>query len=79
MKCPYCGQEMKLGRLRGAGGHAVFWLPDNIIYEQWALTKNRIEAHGGVVLDDVTKIGFVAKARPESYWCNNCDICITKK
>lgn len=79
MKCPYCGQEMQLGRLQGAGGHAVFWFPDNTDYEQWTLTKNRIEAHGGVVLDDVTKIGFIAKARPESYWCSNCNICITKK
>ena len=79
MNCPYCGKEMKLGRLHSVSEHAVFWLPDHTEYKEWILTKERIEEHGGVVLDNVSKIGFLAKAKPESYWCENCNICITKK
>ena len=79
MQCPYCGQEMKLGRLHGEGGHAVLWLPDKTEYKQWLLTEKRVEEYGGVVLDTVSKIGFFAKTKPESYWCSSCNLCITKK
>ena len=78
MKCPYCGQEMKPGRLHGGkGNYAVYWLPDTV--EEFLFTKDRIEKNGGVVLDDVTNIGFFSASKPESYWCSNCNIFITKK
>lgn len=79
MKCPYCGQEMKLGQLRSESDRAVFWFPDHIKYRQWILTKKRIEEYGGVVLDTVSKIGFFATEKAESYWCERCNICITRK
>lgn len=78
MKCPYCGQEMKLGRLRSASGYGVFWLPEGSEFEG-LLTGKRIEESGGVLLDPVTKIGFFAKEKPESWWCPCCRIFLTKK
>ena len=78
MKCPYCGQEMKLGRIYGEGEHGVFWLPEKADLGGWILTKKKIDDCGGIMLDTVTKVGFFAMAKPESYWCDNCQIFITR-
>ena len=78
MKCPYCGEEMKLGRIYGEGEHAVFWLPEHTDYKKWLLSQKRIKDSGGVMLDSATKVGFFAMAKPESYWCETCRIFITR-
>ena len=78
MKCPYCGEEMKLGRIYGEGEHAVFWLPEQAEYTRWILTQNRILECGGRMLDTVSKVGFFYMAKPESYWCEHCRIFITR-
>ena len=78
MKCPYCGEEMKPGRLCSASGYGVFWLPEGSEYEG-LLTGKKVEEHGGVLLDTVTRIGFFAREKPESCWCPSCRIFLTKK
>ncbi len=79
MKCPYCNQEMILGNLRAPSDHAVYWLPTGANLERLVVTKSEIEKKGGYVLDHIPKIGFVAKKRPDSYYCQECQIFITKK
>ena len=78
MKCPYCGEEMKLGRIYGEGEHALFWLPEDTAYTQWLLTQKRIEQCGGIMLDTVTRVGFFAMDKPESHWCDPCRVFITR-
>ena len=79
MKCPYCDQEMKLGRLYGVSGCAVFWLPENTdTTDWWVLSQKKIEESDGVMVDAARKVGMLAKEKPESYFCRDCGIFLTK-
>lgn len=79
MKCPYCNQEMLLGNLYAPSGRAVFWLPSGTELDGWILTHKWIEDKKGFVLGDASKVGFIAKKRPESYYCPDCKIVISKE
>lgn len=78
MKCPYCNQEMTAGNLYSVSGRAVYWFPQGKEYNGVVLSKSKIENQGGIVLDETTSVGFIAKNRPDSFWCKNCKVCITK-
>lgn len=78
MKCPYCNQEMTAGNLYSVGGRAVYWFPQGKEYNGVVLSKSKIENQGGIVLDETTSVGFIAKNRPDSFWCKKCKVCITK-
>lgn len=79
MKCPYCNREMILGNLYAPAGRAIFWLPFDTELDGWILTHKWIEEKKGFVLGDASNIGFLSKSKPESYYCPDCEIVITKK
>ena len=78
MICPYCQQEMHLGDLRSEGGRAVYWLPRYADLHHWLLTKKAVEDSGGLVLDQLSAMGFFAKERPSCYCCRECRVLIAK-
>lgn len=82
IRCPCCGQHMIPGRLYGPSGKGIYWLPDSTrpseIQGGFCLRPNHIEAAGGLVLDEVSPAGFLAKDRPRSFCCKACGIFLTK-
>lgn len=81
MKCPYCNQPMICGKLYSASEKGVYWLPsDTSIADMkgWILQKKKIHSIGGIVLDDLYSVGFIAKNRPDSFYCKTCNIFLTK-
>lgn len=67
MKCPYCGAEMRKGKLRSRGG--VFFLPDG---EKMPLlyTEKEMNKHDCVLLPPYY---FSLKEEfPTAYVCRNC-------
>lgn len=81
MKCPYCDRSMICGKIYSASERGVFWLPDNIDISGLKgcfLQKKSIHAAGGIVLDELYPIGFAVKNRPDSFWCENCNIFLTR-
>ena len=69
---------MSAGNIYGVSGKAVYWFPQDKKYDGLMLKKSEIENQGGVVLDETVPVGFIAKSRPESFWCKHCKVCITK-
>ena len=78
MQCPYCRKEMIVGTIYGAGDRAAYWLPGRSKRDYHLLTRKNIEKRGGMMLDDVSRLGFFAKARPDSHYCNACRMFLTK-
>jgi len=78
MQCPYCQKEMIVGTIYGVEDRAVYWLPDPGRRDYHLLTRKNIEKRGGMILDDVSRFGFFAKARPDSHYCKTCRIFLTK-
>ena len=78
MQCPYCQKEMIVGTIYGVEDRAVYWLPDPGRRDYHLLTRKNIEKRGGMILDDVSRFGFFAKARPDSHDCKTCRIFLTK-
>ena len=82
MKCPYCNQDMVRGKLYGPADKGLYWLPDSTGRSElkglWLQAKS-IHAAGGVVLDDLLLVGFIAKDRPDSFYCKTCHIFLTKQ
>ena len=81
MNCPYCNQPMVCGKLYGASERGVYWLPDSTSIEEmkgFILQKKKVDAVGGIVLDDLYPVGFIAKNRPDSFYCKTCNIFLTK-
>lgn len=67
MKCPYCNNEMEIGKLRSKGG--VFFLPDGEkmpkLYTQNEMAKHRAVSFPPFVLD-------VFPEYPSAYVCREC-------
>ena len=67
MKCPLCGNEMELGKLRSKGG--VFFLPDGEkmpkLYTQKEMAKHRAVSFPPFVLN-------VLPEYPSAYVCREC-------
>ena len=67
MKCPICGQEMELGKLRSRGG--VFFLPNGEktpkLYTHKEMAKHRAVSFPPFVLDFFPEY-------PDAYVCRNC-------
>ena len=67
MKCPICGHEMELGKLRSRGG--VFFLPNGEktpkLYTQKEMAKHRAVSFPPFVLDFFPEY-------PDAYVCRNC-------
>lgn len=80
MTCPFCGEEMVLGRIRPMGLRAPFWLPDDYQAHSMGpfLTTKGVESIGGRVIGKAAKIGFIAYSLPASLLCRKCDFLITK-
>ncbi len=78
MECPYCKQKMDLGHIHAPSSHAVYWLPEISTIEGLALSAKKIEKAGGVVIDEVTKVGFISTGKPQTYYCEKCSIFLTK-
>lgn len=80
--CPCCGQPLLPGRLYSPAGQGVYWLPDSTepseIPAGLYLHRKNIEASGGIVLDEVSPVGFLAKDRPQSLYCRACRLFLTK-
>ena len=41
-------------------------------------TRKSIEGQSGVLLDDIFPVGFIAKRRPTSYYCQACRTLLTR-
>ena len=78
MKCPYCNTEMVLGALYSGADRAVYWLPAYAERDFSFLGQKQIEKRDGVILDQITKVGFLAKERPSSYYCKTCKVILTQ-
>ena len=67
MKCPICGHEMELGKLRSRGG--VFFLPNGEktpkLYTQKEMAKHRAVSFPPFVLDFFPEY-------PDAYVCRKC-------
>ena len=67
MNCPYCNNEMEIGKLRSKGG--VFFLPDGEkmpkLYTQNEMAKHRAVSFPPFVLD-------VFPEYPSAYVCREC-------
>lgn len=67
MKCPICGHEMELGKLRSRGG--VFFLPNGEktpkLYTHKEMAKHRAVSFPPFVLDFFPEY-------PDAYVCRNC-------
>ena len=70
MNCPYCGARMAPGELRSSGDSAVFWMPKSASIK--LCIRKSIEGQSGVLLDEIFPVGFIAKRRPTSYYCQAC-------
>lgn len=67
MKCPYCGNDMEIGKLRSKGG--VFFLPDGErtpkLYTQKEMARHRAVSFPPFVLDFFPDY-------PNAYVCRSC-------
>ena len=82
MKCPFCGEEMILGRIQPAGWRIPYWLPDKVVVKDlpFYLTAKRIERAGGRIVGTATNIGIglVAEELCGSALCETCNLLITQ-
>lgn len=81
MVCPFCGEEMVLGRIPPIGIRSAFWLPDNVRIEDLGpgfLTVNKIEKLGGHILGTATNFGLLSTSLNKSYLCQKCNLLITQ-
>ncbi len=79
MKCPYCTQEMVIGHIHAPASYGVYWLPETSTIDGMTISSKKIEEVGGVLLDEVTKVGFISKGKIQTYYCEKCNVFITKK
>ena len=63
-RCPYCGQRLQKGKLYGALGLAILWVPLLTWKESWI--KADIEKLGGYVIKRRRQGGVDARC------CRNC-------
>ncbi len=77
MKCPYCNQPMKIGQIHAPASHGVYWLPEGAKMSGSLLSQKGIEGSGGIVMDEVYKVGFLSKSKPETAYCEECGVLIT--
>ena len=78
MQCPYCNTEMIVGTLFSVADHGIYRLPNHSERDFKMLNRKNVESRNGIFLDKLTKIGFIARKRPDSYYCSSCKIFITK-
>lgn len=81
MVCPYCGEEMVLGRIPPIGFRSAFWLPYNVRMEDLGLgflTVNKIEKFGGRIIGIATNYGLLSASLCKSYLCQKCNLLITQ-
>ncbi len=73
--CPYCGQRMKLGYIRGSNPR-VAWVPYHspIAQKRWLPVFSRAQQELAL---DYRKNGFQKYKPVESWRCDNCCILIT--
>ena len=79
MECPYCKQEMIAGHIHAPASHGVYWMPEISKIDGMILSTKKIEEVGGALIDEVAKVGFISKDKPQTYYCEKCNIFITKK
>lgn len=75
MKCPYCNQEMQEGDYRTNRDGAIIWWPKQVKYKGLFFNNAKVEAQGGVVLDDAMDKESSSKV---GYACKSCRMLITK-
>lgn len=78
MECPFCKKQMVAGNIYAAESKATYWLPEGRELQKSIVTNNNVKNSGGLVLEKTRKIGFFAKERPTSYFCDRCNILITR-
>lgn len=81
MVCPFCNQPMVCGKLYSPSERGIFWVPNGFDIQSikgWRLKKKNINDVGGIFLDDVASISFIAKDRPNSFYCKSCNLFLTK-
>lgn len=73
---------MVRGKLYSPADKGLYWLPDSTGRSElkglW-LQEKSIQAAGGVVLDELLPVGFIAKGKPDSFYCKTCHIFLTKQ
>lgn len=69
MKCPYCNQDMEIGKLNGLAP-GLFYLPFNS-KAGGVYTKKSIMKKGGLVLSEILPFRFMS-FNVLSYRCKKC-------
>lgn len=77
MTCPFCGGDMKIGRICAPSPEAVFWLPLGAKLRWNLATETTIGESGGFILGTATKAFFFAKDKLDSYYCSECRCILT--
>lgn len=78
MKCPYCSSDLVSGFVFAPSSHALYWLPNGQELGSSIISPNNIKKAGGLVLGEISKVGFFSTQRPETLYCNKCKVLITK-
>ncbi len=79
MECPYCKEEMKTGHIHAPASQGAYWLPETSRIDGVILSIKKIKEVGGILIDEVSKAGFISQNKPQTYYCEECSVFITKK
>jgi hypothetical protein len=70
--CPFCDGNLIPGHIYAPESRAVYWLPETESNQGIIVTEENVKKSGGFVLGTVRRIGFIAKKRAESLYCEQC-------